>query len=56
MLHYRIPGFLLMELTVRNGFQSQVFKLSIGTWESSNENTEHFANTWKVALALLAPS
>ena len=28
-LHYRIHGFLLMELTVRKAFQGHVFQLSI---------------------------
>ena len=37
MLHYRIHGFLLAELTVRPAFQSYVFSLKY--WQSSNENT-----------------
>ena len=56
MLHYRVHGFLLMELTVWKTFQSHVFQLSIGRWDSSNENTEHFANIWKAALASFDPS
>ena len=35
MLHYRIHGFLLTELTVRKAFQGYVFSLE--HWESSNE-------------------
>ena len=53
MLQYRIHGFLLMELTVRKAFQCHVFQMSI---ERGNENTEHFANIWKGALAPFAPS
>ena len=56
MLHNSIHGFLLMETTVSKAFKSHVFQLSIGRWESSNENTEHFANIWEVPLAPFAPS
>ena len=35
MIHYRIHGFLLTELTVRKAFQGYVFSLE--HWESSNE-------------------
>ena len=53
MLHYRIRGFLLMELTAQKASQSHVF---YEYCESSNENTEHFANISKVASAPFAPS
>ena len=53
-LHYRIHGFLLKELT--EGVSESRFSIEYERWESSNENTEHFANIWKVALAPFAPS
>ena len=54
MLHYRIHGFLLKELT--EGLSELRFSTEYERWESSNENTEHFTNIWKAALALFAPS
>ena len=36
-------------------FQSNIFQLIIELWDSSNENTEHFANIWKADLAPFAP-
>ena len=53
MLHYRIRGFLLMELTAQKVSQSHVF---YEYCESSNENTEHFANILQAALAPFATS
>ena len=53
MLHYRIHGFLLMELTVRKAFQSYVSHFCI---ERAAMKTQHFANIWKTTLALLFAS
>ena len=53
MLHYRIHGFLLIEVTVRKAFQGYVFHLS---FERAAIKTQHFANIWKAALAPLAHS
>ena len=55
MLHYRIHGFLLTELTVPKTFQGYAYSLK--NWENSNESTLfYFANIWKAALAPFAPS
>ena len=54
MLHYRIQGFLHKELT--DGVSEPRFSSEYARWESSNENTEHFANIGKAALAPFTPS
>ena len=53
-LHYRIHVFLLKELT-ENVSQSR-FSIEYERWESSNENTDHFANIWQTGLAPFAHS
>ena len=52
--HYRIHGLFLKEL--KEGVSELRFSIEYERWESSNENTEHFANIWKVTLAPFAPS
>ena len=52
-LHYRIHGFLLMELTAGKASQSHVFHEYC---KSSKENADHFANISKVVLVPFAPS
>ena len=42
-------GFLLKELT--EVVSESRFSIDYERWESSYENTEHFANNWKAALA-----
>ena len=49
MLHYRIHGFLRMELLVWNSFEIEAFHLREAM------KTQRFANIWKVALAQLTP-
>ena len=48
ILHYRIGGFLRMELLVQNSFYREVFHLRAAM------KTQRFANIWKAALASLA--
>ena len=51
MLHYKIHGFLLKELSVRQTFQSYIFHLREQQWK-----TQHFASVWKAVLAPFTPS
>ena len=53
-LQDRIHFFLLKELT--EDVSESRFSIEYERWESSNENTEHFANIWMAALAPFAPS
>ena len=52
MLHYRLRGFLLTELTVPKAFQIYIFCLSI---ERAAVKTKHFANISEADLAPFAP-
>ena len=54
LLQDRIRGFLLKELT--EDVSESRFSIEYERWESSNENTDHFANVWMAALAPFAPS
>ena len=50
MLHYRVHGFLLTGLLVRNSFQSEAFRLRAAM------KTQLLAYIWKAALAPFSAS